>query len=1415
MSEGLSWAAAIDTSQFDDGMRRIEEGVRDAASNIEFESEKIQSLFTDIPEIDIKAVTNIPQTADEIGEAYASIAKYQRINEEAISELTEEYNRLTLEINKFRNIPEKKDEVAKWRMEKTAISENINLRRDMIRSTEDLTKIVEKNEKAFLQHQKTQSDVKMRIREVMQEMAALVNEAQMNGEAIDETSGRYRELAEELGRLKDIQGDIATQARVLSNDENQFEGVISGLSGLSGGFTAAQGAMALFGSENENLQKVMTQLQAVMAITMGLQQMQQMLNKDSAFRLVTLNSLRNIWNKLMGESNAVTAANTSETATNAATTEAQVAATEAQAVATAQQTVAEEANTAAQKANNTATNAGSTATAGNTAATQGATMAQNAHTGAMVSGTVATNAMTVAMRVLKLAIISTGIGGLIVLVGELVSWITDLISKEDEATKQAKALGELNKEVNKTYMEQKVKLDDNIKACQNFKGTKEQERKKVEELNSEYGSALGYYDSLDQWERVLIERGPKYLELLRMKAERQGVLNAMVDAYVDMLDMKARAERGDFDRSWINPARWVGNSNKWRREHAERAIDEVKDAVATYDFWVDKLTEEDAKLTKFEKENNFDNIHIDPKSVTLNGGKGSGTTFDPKQAAKAQREALNRWVEAVSAYVKQANEAVTQANLNSMEEGLAKELAQIKNNTDSQIEAWKQGLLQLAEERKAYEQAIYLSQKGHTEEDWLATGRGKMSIQNYAEEYLKDPANAELAKQYYDHLNAIAERGQYKLNSTVLKYRNQWIKEYGTFNQKDEVLTQEWTTRLNRIAAEAPQVLGRAITAMDNEIDRAKFERIKQEFNWESVFENYENLSSATLSRLITQLENYRKQVENTYDPEIIREYNDALNKLKAAQRANDNKFWSNLVPSALREQKEYQEQINDAKATYNHLCDLQKDKEEEVKNQILEMQRLLKEMTGEDYDISIISDPDKLQGIIDILKKTDPVGAGNLQNMSTALQGIQVDLGGITQAAGEAGMALEGMETGGMDTIAIVGKIVHAINDSIQSAKAIVDDLANTADALGADTEIGSGWDNAKNFMAGFAEASEGATQAFEAFKSGNPMGVVQGVVKSFTSWIRCFAAIKDAKHERTIKQIQERVDRLQDSYSRLDRAIDKVFSADASRLLSQQAKMIQQQRDLIQMQIKEEAAKKKTDWDKIKDWEKQLKDLEEEYEDVKEKAVDALFGHDIKSAIENFADAYADAWSANESRVASARDTVREMMQDMVKESLKAAIQSSGAMEQIRQRMMQYFRDGVFDSVERHEIYRMAEELQRELDGVMGANKELFYADSFSQNFASQAWGSMTTEDASALQGRFTALCETGESIRAVNASIAETARANLEQSRLQSDLLQDSLNIQVISMGHLETLSSHTRALAEMKESLVKIEKHTRNL
>jgi hypothetical protein len=61
--------------------------------------------------------------------------------------------------------------------------------------------------------------------------------------------------------------------------------------GIVGGFAAAQGAMALFGSENEDLQKTLVKLQGATALLNGLQQVNATLQGDSA-AMVALNTAK-------------------------------------------------------------------------------------------------------------------------------------------------------------------------------------------------------------------------------------------------------------------------------------------------------------------------------------------------------------------------------------------------------------------------------------------------------------------------------------------------------------------------------------------------------------------------------------------------------------------------------------------------------------------------------------------------------------------------------------------------------------------------------------------------------------------------------------------------------------------------------------------------------------------------------------------------------------------------------------------------------------------------------------------------------------------------------------------------------------------------------------------------------------------
>lgn len=225
----------------------------------------------------------------------------------------------------------------------------------------------------------------------------------------------YEQLQQKTGVLTDQMKDAQAQASILANDERGFQGIVTGLGGVSGAMSAAGGAYGLFAGENENLQKIMVKVQSLMAITIGLQQVAQTLNKDSAFMLVTVNGLKKWWNEITGKSVVVQTA----------------------------EAIATKAATSAKKGMTGEIVKGTAATAGNTVAT--------------TTGTVATKGLAGGFKMVGAAIKSIpGVGWLLAGVAALIAIFTLFNKKQREAREEQEKFNksvaeEAAKPVSKVY----------------------------------------------------------------------------------------------------------------------------------------------------------------------------------------------------------------------------------------------------------------------------------------------------------------------------------------------------------------------------------------------------------------------------------------------------------------------------------------------------------------------------------------------------------------------------------------------------------------------------------------------------------------------------------------------------------------------------------------------------------------------------------------------------------------------------------------------------------------------------------------------------------------------------------------------------------------------------------------------------
>lgn len=84
------------------------------------------------------------------------------------------------------------------------------------------------------------------------------------------TSVEAVNAAKKAAELRDRIGDARALTEAFNPDQ-KFKALTSSLAGVAGGFAAVQGAMALFGSESEDLQKTLVKVQSAMALSQGLE----------------------------------------------------------------------------------------------------------------------------------------------------------------------------------------------------------------------------------------------------------------------------------------------------------------------------------------------------------------------------------------------------------------------------------------------------------------------------------------------------------------------------------------------------------------------------------------------------------------------------------------------------------------------------------------------------------------------------------------------------------------------------------------------------------------------------------------------------------------------------------------------------------------------------------------------------------------------------------------------------------------------------------------------------------------------------------------------------------------------------------------------------------------------------------------
>lgn len=144
---------------------------------------------------------------------------------------------------------------------------------------------------------------------------------------------------------------------------------------------------------------------------------------------------------------------------------------------------------------------------------------------------------TIGATTLKVAIksllISTGVGVTVWALTEAISYLATSSDKAAGSTKQLTAEEEAAQATRQQEAQQRAEIsaaiDINIAKLKAFKGSKEEEKKLVGEMNNTYGDAMGYYSTVAQWYTALVGNSKAYCNQMINEIRIRDLANKAAD----------------------------------------------------------------------------------------------------------------------------------------------------------------------------------------------------------------------------------------------------------------------------------------------------------------------------------------------------------------------------------------------------------------------------------------------------------------------------------------------------------------------------------------------------------------------------------------------------------------------------------------------------------------------------------------------------------------------------------------------------------------------------------------------------------------------------------------------------------------------------------------------------------------------
>lgn len=1218
--------------------------------------------------------------AAAIEKGFADIDRIVDTNKASLAKLQEEYKRLSSEAAKA--FSEARDaDYRRYTEAAKNIQSEITLREKLINeaqaSADQLLqeeKALKKQKEAAEKNVSTQISLRTQLRNVREELALLEANGQRGTEA-------FKKLQQEAGRLTDAIGDATTQARIFSHDNRGLQGMISGLSGVVGAFSAAQGAVALFAGENENLQKVMLKVQSLMSITIGLQQVANTINKDSAFMLTTVAKAKEL---LAAATNKLTIALGGSTIAAKAlmatlTLGLSVAITVIIAALSKLQSKQAEAKKAQEEFNKKVSEA-----AGKPVAAYRALQTE----WISLSGSLKEREKWVQNNADKFKELGFSVRD----AKEAEELLVSNSSKFVEAMMlraKATATSELAIEKYKAVIEAQNKLDAPPKAYVSKKGTytdgygvkrkgtvleksdtwKEAEET-LEKAEAEYNKLINLQVNFTQQEKqILAQIGNQAGQIIAGSVEAaEKELARLQELYKKAGSDKERASLKKQIEAQQKEVNRISLTSKKEKDPYLEMLTKRKEKYADYLKWVTSKDETLRKAANTEfatllKEGTSYLDYLEKKRADIQA-KATKTTTDLKNLSTLNNEIAKTTKEAViSDFDKKLQEELAAcqtigARLDLLEQR-RKELSGDNSDVDNAKkdiidDAKKDTVKQAKEETKQLlrEYAGYLSDKLDFEESYA---------------WKKQAITDKLAKATTSKDKQVAEAALAALEKKRAEYSkltgneqyDQLLQQYKTYQQQQTEIMKTYAAQRVEAEKQGNIAMIAQINAKEQaELSKLAASRLMASDSWNQLFSDLSTLTTNTINKLITDINSKKVSLSAQFNPADLKAINDQLEKAK----------------DELHER-------NPFLALKDSLAELRA---------AMKADKLLE--SDDPFVKSLEERKKQYQAYTDTINSGDEILAGAakeafaelLSEGSSYVDYLRRKIAELNKQKATIKLTVEGEEQLAVLNAALskeegtTKSVSAAFKESFKSIGSSIDLVSGAFDSvISGIKKMGVSMDEETDAILGdIGGMLEGAGQFAAGYASMNPVQMVSGAVGFLSSAFDLFNT-RDRKAEKSIKKHQEAVTKLGYAYNALEHAVDSALGETVYQNQNAMIQNLRAQQNEIQGMINDEISKKKTDWGRVDEFREQYAEAGRQIEDLIKEITESITQTSATELADELANALVEAFEGGE----NAAKAFGEVANDVIKNAVVNALKLQFLEQPLQKAIKQLQKDMGFD--------------------------------------------------------------------------------------------------------------------------------------